>query len=150
MSKRAGCSALPGSSLLTLTTTRKPCQILFLTQAKGLPPLPFHRIVHPCRNNLEFSAVFFGYITNFLQAFLRVICSFSQMPRSPRATETSSCLIWCPRLLQAFSWLEDQGPGLGGRQGLCTLDGEGEERATCAGRQASLDQLPVWWVGTFS
>ena len=39
---------------------------------------------------------------------------------------------------------EGLGQGLGGGQGLCTLDGEGEERGTCAGHQASLDQLPVW------
>lgn len=37
-SKRAGCSARPGSSPLTLSTARKPCQALFLAQAKGLPP----------------------------------------------------------------------------------------------------------------
>lgn len=144
-SKRAGCSARPGSSPLTLSTARKPCQALFLAQAKGLPP--FHRALHHCRNNLEFSAVFFfGYVTNFLQAFSRVICSFSQMPRSPRATETSSCLIWCPRLLQAFSWLEDQGPGLGGGQGVRTLDGEGgkEPHVLGVGHHWTSSQYGEW------
>lgn len=125
---------------------QEACQILFLTPAKGSPSLPFHGIVHHCQNNSDkIQWVFLAYVTNFLQAFSRLICSFSQMPLSPRATETRSRLIWHPRLLPVGIFLtEGLGPGLGGGQGFCTLDGEGEERATCAGHQASLDQLPVW------
>ena len=59
---------------------------------------------------LRIQCGFFGYVTNFLQAFSRVICSFSQMPLSPRATETSSYLIWCPRLLPVGIFLTG-GPG---------------------------------------
>lgn len=130
MSKTAACSTIPGSSLLTLTTTRKPCQVLFLT-----PSLPFHGILHHCQNNLDkIQCVFLGYVTNFLQAFSRLICSFSQMPLSPRATETRSCLIWRPRLLPVGIFLtEGSGPGLGGGQGLCTLDAEGRKQPRVLG-----------------
>ena len=99
-SKRAGCSARPGSSPLTLSTTRKPCQALFLAQAKGLPP--FHRALHHCRNNLEFSAVFFFLVMSpiFSNPSQGLSAHFPKCPVHPEPQRP--VLVWfgapgCPR-----------------------------------------------------
>lgn len=154
LSKRVSRSTVPGSSFLTLATTRKSCQIPFLTQAKGLRPLPFYGTFHHCQYNLTKSGGSFGDVSTLLQTFSRVICSFPQTPLSPRATDTSSCFICCPRLLPAGTFpLRALGTRLGGGRSLCTLAGEGGGKSRlgwASGITETRSRCGAHSVGSFS